>query len=371
MTTDNSIYSAAELPVLQNTTYSTAEEARRCPTGQVELRRDPRTGIVTNMAFDVSKIVYDSRYQNEQAHSAAFRRHLESVAEEVTASMDCAAVVEVGCGKGRFLEVLWARGVNAIGFDPAYEGSDTRIRAQLFGVDVRIRATAIVLRHVLEHIPGPVAFLAAIRDANGGGGMIYVEVPCFDWIRKHRTWFDVFYEHVNYFRVEDFRRMFGSIRTLGHCFGGQYIRLVADLASLRSPEPETGAEPSVPADFLVSLHRSIAVDGSRRPVAVWGGSSKGVIFSIIRERLGHGVNHVIDMNPAKQGRHLPVTGLRVVSPMEAMQVLPKGTHTWVMNSNYFDEIAEITRRSHLRLMSIDDPEAEHAMLATNHVEGSP
>jgi hypothetical protein len=363
MTRDNSIYSAAELPVLQNTTYSSAEEARSCPTGQVELCRDPHTGIVTNIAFDPSKIVYDSRYQNEQAHSGAFRRHLESVADEVTASMDCAAVVEVGCGKGRFLEVLWARGIDAIGFDPAYEGSDMRIRTQLFGVDVRIRATAIVLRHVLEHIPDPVAFLAAIRDANGGGGTIYVEVPCFDWIRSHRTWFDVFYEHVNYFRVQDFRRMFGSIRTLGHCFGGQYIRLVADLASLRSPGPDTGAEPSVPADFLGSLHRSIAVDGLRRPVAVWGGSSKGVIFSILRDRLGHGVNHVIDMNPAKQGRHLPVTGLRVISPTEALRSLPEGTHTWVVNSNYLPEIAEVAG-SHLRLLTIDDSHAVRAIGST-------
>lgn len=353
MTNERPIFTAEDLPVLQNTTYATPQEAQRCPKGRVELRRDRDTGIVTNVAFEPTKIVYDSSYQNEQAHSPVFRRHLEFVADDVMARMDCAEVVEVGCGKGRFLEVLWARGVNAIGFDPAYEGSDARICPQSFGAGVRIRATAIILRHVLEHIPDPVLFLAALRDA-AGGGTIYIEVPCFDWICRHRTWFDVFYEHVNYFRVDDFRRMFGSIRSIGYCFGGQYIRVIADLASLRNPPPPTtGPEPSVPSNFLDSLHRSIAVDGTHRPVAVWGGSSKGVIFSAMRERLGYPVDHVIDVNPAKQGRHLPVTGLRVLSPADALRELPKGMHTWVVNSNYLDEITEIAG-GHLRLLTIDD-----------------
>jgi|LauGreDrversion4_2_1035121.scaffolds.fasta_scaffold183826_2 hypothetical protein len=369
MTNGSSIYAVDGLPVLQNTTYAEASEARCCPTGPVELRRDPRTGIVINSLFDPSKIVYDARYQNEQAHSAAFRRHLQAVADEVTATMDCTGVVEVGCGKGRFLEVLWARGVDAIGFDPAYEGRDTRIRTQLFGPEHRISATAIVLRHVLEHISDPFSFLSAIREANGGSGTIYVEVPCFDWIRQHRTWFDIFYEHVNYFRLSDFQRMFGSVRSIGHCFGGQYIRVVADLASLRAPGPEQGPEPSVPDDFLGSLHHSIAVDGGRRPVAVWGGSSKGVIFSIIRERLGRAVDCVIDVNPAKQGRHLPVTGLRVISPEEALRALPAGTHTWVMNSNYLPEIAAIAG-DHLRLLTMDAPEAGPSQDAIHEQGGS-
>jgi len=279
--------------------------------------------------------------------------------------MDCTEVVEVGCGKGGFLEVLWAGGIHAVGFDPAYEGGDPRIRAQLFGPEVRIRASAIVLRHVLEHIPDPFSFLSAIREANGGSGMIYVEVPCFDWIRAHRTWFDVFYEHVNYFRLEDFRRMFGSIRSIGHCFGGQYIRVVADLASLRAPGPDHDCEPSVPDDFLGSLHRSIAADGAMRPVAVWDGSSKGVIFSIIRERLGHPVDYVIDVNPAKQGHHLPVPGLRVISPDEALRKLPAGTYTWVVNSTYFPKISAVAG-GHLRLLTIDDPDAGGAASATHH-----
>ena len=63
----------------------------------------------------------------------------------------------------------------------------------------------------MEHIQNPYEFLSQLKDANGGGGRVYIEVPCFEWICEHRAWFDIFYEHVNYFRRSDFNRMFGIV----------------------------------------------------------------------------------------------------------------------------------------------------------------
>jgi len=62
-------------PVLQNRTYETREEALNCATGDIILVQDEETGIVHNAAFDPSSVEYDSSYQNEQAHSGAFKRH--------------------------------------------------------------------------------------------------------------------------------------------------------------------------------------------------------------------------------------------------------------------------------------------------------
>jgi amino acid transporter len=77
----------------------------------------------------------------------------------------------------------------------------------------------IILRHVLEHIPNPFDFLCQLRRANGGGGLIYIEVPCFDWICKKKTWYDIFYEHVNYFRMQDFIKMFSRVILKKYLFG--------------------------------------------------------------------------------------------------------------------------------------------------------
>jgi len=132
---------------------------------------------------------------------------------------------------------------------------------------------------------------------------IYIEVPCLDWILEHRAWFDIYYEHVNYFRMSDFHRMFGDILFSSHTFGGQYISLVADLGTLKKPR---------------------------------------VIFALMKSRLGQPIDTVIDINPAKQGRYLPVTGLLIQSPEEALADFPEGGTIHVMNSNYLDEIRNMT-----------------------------
>ena len=72
--------------------------------------------------------------------------------------------------------------------------------------------------------------------------------------------------------------------------------------------------------------------------AIWGGASKGVIFSLYMQRAGVDIDMAIDINPGKQGKYLAATGLRVASPDEAEQSLKPGDDIFVMNSNYLDEI---------------------------------
>jgi hypothetical protein len=189
---------------------------------------------------------------------------------------------------------------------------------------------------VLEHIPDPVGFLRTIRDANAGVGRIYIEVPCLDWILENRAWFDVFYEHVNYFRRSDFERMFGRIVRLERTFGGQYLSVVAELSSLRDPGP--APPPAWPSDFLGGLDRTLAEDAGRPAELVWGAGSKGVIFSLLRERRGRPISAAVDIHPSKQGRFLPCTGVPVLDPVTAFARFPAGSMAWVMNPNYLDEV---------------------------------
>ncbi len=337
------IYSQSNYPVFQNKMYVSRDAARSCSRGGIRIVEDLKTGLVHNAAFNPALIVYDTHYQNEQAYSGRFRVHLDAVAEIVLQNLGRENLVEVGCGKGYFLKMLQERGATISGFDPTYEGDNPAIQRCYFGPDVGVQCRGLILRHVLEHIPDPYRFLTALRDANRGEGRIYIEVPCLDWICRERAWFDIFYEHVNYFRLTDFHRMFRSVVESGRLFSGQYLYVVADLASLRAPQIDLQDRVDFPADFtrnLTALQRD-----RKRPFVVWGGASKGAIFSLLCERAGCPVDRVIDINPAKQGWYLPATGLEVMPAEAGLAGLAPGATIYVINPNYLEEIKEMSNNS--------------------------
>lgn len=329
------------LPVFQNKMFTDREAALGCPKGNVSLVQDMETGLIFNAAFDASLLEYDSDYQNEQACSSVFQQHLEDVKEIIERQFSGNSLIEVGCGKGYFLEYLDKFGYEITGIDPAYEGNNHKVLKTCFEASLGLSADGIVLRHVLEHMSSPLSFLATIAQANGGKGKIYIEVPCIDWICEHRAWFDIFYEHVNYFRLADFNRMFGKVYESGHIFGGQYLYVVADIASLQEPTLDQNDVFNFPSNFLSDIDRvSSIVNGKRN--AIWGGASKGVIFALYMQRAGVNIDLVIDINPAKQNKYLAGSGLKVLSPEYGMQILQDGDNVIVMNSNYMQEIVELS-----------------------------
>lgn len=332
------LYRQDRLPIFQNRMYATVEEAVHCPKGDLLLAEDLTTGLVSNIAFRPELMVYDAHYQNEQGLSPAFRRHLEAISALVQRIIGRERLVEVGCGKGFFLEMLLADGVDVTGFDPTYEGDNPRVRLEYFAPGLDVSGDGLILRHVLEHIVDPVGFLTELRDANGGGGLIYIEVPCLDWILGNQVWFDVFYEHVNYFRMGDFHRMFGQVLHAEHVFGGQYLAIVADLSTLRTPTIDVSDPVVFPQDFT----DGIPTDAPESGLVVWGGASKGVIFSLLCQRAGLKIAAVIDINDAKQGQYLPGSGLRVSAPDEVLSTLAPGAPIYVMNPNYLGEIRQMS-----------------------------
>ena len=329
------------LPVFQNKMFADRAAALACPKGDMTLVQDMETGLIYNATFDASLLEYDADYQNEQACSGVFQRHLEDVKAIIQRHFSGKPLIEVGCGKGYFLEYLHQSGYEITGIDPAYEGDNPKVIKACFEARLGLSAEGIVLRHVLEHMSDPFVFLSAIAQANGGKGQIYIEVPCFDWICQHHAWFDIFYEHVNYFRLADLNRMFGKVHESGHIFGGQYLYVVADLATLHKPVLDAQDVCSFPEDFLVDIDRVAAITQGKRN-AIWGGASKGVIFALYMQRVGVIIDLVIDINPAKQNKYMAGSGLRISSPAEGMQILQAGDNVIVMNSNYMQEIVALS-----------------------------
>jgi len=350
---EREIFRLNGVPAYQNKMFDTRDAAAGCPYGDIVLVQDTETGLIFNTAYDPVKLSYDETYQNEQGHSLTFQTHMNEVIGKIDLHFSEKHILEVGCGKGGFLDLMRQHGHDAVGIDPAYEGSAPYIYKQHFNANLGINADAVVLRHVLEHVSKPLDFLRSIALANDYRGKIYIEVPSLDWIIERRSWFDVFYEHVNYFRLVDFERMFSVIHEIGHLFGGQYIYIIADLCSMRDPKLNNSPDlVNFPSNFMNAVESSLNLTYKSKRKIVWGAAAKGVMFSHHLMSHGFSLDFAIDINPSKQGKFMGGSALPVLSPASGLARLSAGDDVFVMNSNYIDEISALGG-DHLTYILVD------------------
>lgn len=103
-------------------------------------------------------------------------------------------LLEVGCGNGRQLERLAHAGWQVEGVDFDERAVQT---ARRLGLDVRVgdlasarypdeRFDAVILSHVIEHVPDPVALLAECRRILKNGGQLVLATPNCESL-GHRT----------------------------------------------------------------------------------------------------------------------------------------------------------------------------------------
>lgn len=355
MDTPQTLYRATGIPAMQNKLFSNRAEALAAPSGSLELCQD-ETGLVYNRVFDPTVVTYDDSYQNDQGHSLHFQRHLDEVSElclRFLASRE-SLVVDVGCGKGGFVELLRAKGVNAIGYDNAYQGSSPYIRKTFFSVESHDQGDLLTLRHVLEHIPSPWHLIDGIAAANGYHGLLYIEVPDLEWILEHQAYFDLFHEHVNYFRADDFHRHFGdAVVFLSKTFCGQYLSVLINLELVRDtglsllPREDFSCLHSAFIKLLEHEDKTYASLSNSDHIVLWGAASKGVVFAAkAPPAIESKITHAIDINPSKQGFFMPTSGVEVLDPATGIARLDSSSLILIMNPNYEEEIRKSLPHNH-------------------------
>jgi len=332
----STIYQTTELPGFQNRGYSSLDVAQQAPTGELDLVVCSFCGFVFNMAFDPTRLVYGKSYQDEQAHSEYFKIYLKKLIEFLEKrGLLNGRIVEIGCGKAYFFSKLAKTGKNILGFDPAYEGNHPGIVKDYFDERYLFGDTStFLMRHTLEHIHDPVTFLHQIAKANKWSGRIYIEVPCFEWISKNNAFWDLCYEHCNYFTKRTLSSLFADADT-GTLFGGQYIYVIGDLGKIRASATPNSVFPKHGL-FRDELEKYRSFIAKERNIVVWGAGAKGVTFVNLMDPDRKRILGLIDINPKKQGRYVGKTGHKISSP-DILDKVPVET-VIVMNENYLDEI---------------------------------
>jgi len=344
------IYEQRAVPLIQNKVYPTKGEAKNAPCKDVILAQSLDNGFVFSADFTDAIIDYDMHYQNEQSNSAYFRRHLENVIEIMQHNETLnGKVVEIGCGKAYFMDMLLERGIDIIGFDPTYEGSSKKVVKDFFSDKYSdVGAEFIILRHTLEHISQPFHFIKTIAAANNYKGKIYIEVPTFEWIMEHNATEDIFYEHCNYFTLDTLQMLFKK-SIGGHFFNGQYIYVIADLADVNEEIIKRTITPYA-VKFKERLEEYDTLLNPLNSIAVWGAGAKGSTFLNLLDKEEKKVKVVIDINPKKQHQYVGGTGHYIIKPEELKEYGIE--NIVVMNINYIDEIKEVTEPQHIQLVTL-------------------
>jgi 2-polyprenyl-3-methyl-5-hydroxy-6-metoxy-1,4-benzoquinol methylase len=344
------IYEQEPVPLIQNRVYETEVLAKNATCKKVTLAQSLDNGFVFSAYFTDSKVDYDLHYQNEQSNSEYFREHLNNVIKIMDSNNTInGKVVEIGCGKGYFMNMLLEKNVDISGFDPTYEGDSPKVIKDFFSEKYSdIAADFIILRHTLEHIPTPFDFIKKIASVNNYKGKLYIEVPTFDWIVKHNATEDIFYEHCNYFTL-DTLQMFFEKSIGGHFFNGQYIYVIAELKDVKKTIDKKNINP-IKVKFKERIAEYKTMISNLKNVAIWGAGAKGSTFLNLTDKEAHNVKCVVDINPKKQHQYIGGTGHYIINPDELHKY--EIENMIVMNENYVNEIKSVTDALNINLITL-------------------
>lgn len=348
-----------DVPVHQNLLLRTAGAAKSLARGELVMTVCRRCEFVFNAAFDAAKLQYGPDYENDQTCSPVFEGHVAQLVRMLVEEKGVrdSVIVEVGCGNGDLLRrlVSWPQSGNrGVGFDPSYRGPLSELGGRLSfrprfyvpGAD-DVVPDVVVSRHVIEHIAEPRAFVESVLAATGGRPVrIFLETPCVEWILRNGVIWDFFYEHCSLFTARSLagliRRNGLPVQSVKHVFGGQYLWLEAGGSADDGPvfnddgliakAQAFGAEEQRATERWRERVRALA---QHDRLAIWGAGAKGVTFAGLVDPDATAFECLIDINPRKQGRFVPVTAHEILGFREAAA---RGvTRAILMNANYYDE----------------------------------
>ena len=346
------VYSRKVTPALNNVVYENQAKARKAASGELNVIACKACGFAFNRSFNPAHILYTPAYDNRRTHSAVYRRHQMATAKKLAgllAPRD--RILEVGCGDGAFLKAISRiNGCEAVGVDPVYAESPLRQGRVTFTGSIdnlhrREPFSLVIFQHVLEHIPEPSMLLKKIVSRyTKPGTRLYVEVPDLAWIMRCGSFFDFTFEHVNYFTRHTLEQTAADayivVEKIYSAYGGQYLCMIGTAGGRidRIREDETQPYDLFPLqrrkdELLSAVHQA-------GKIYIWGASGKGAIFLCdLKKELGHRLVEAIDINPEKQGKFLPISGVEIHPPEQLAK--ESDYHLFIMNPIYKGEILEM------------------------------
>jgi SAM-dependent methyltransferase len=361
----HTFFSVSQVPVLTNVLWNSRSEALSAGRGDIQLAFCKTCGHVFNRAFDPASMQYSATYENSLHFSPRFQSYAEALAQDLVKRYDLQGkkIVEIGSGKGDFLNLLCLAGQNhGVGFDPSYDGIGSPfqnirfVQAYFSEQHAGEQADFICSRHTLEHIPAPNDFVQMLKRAvsQRPETVIFIEVPNLRFTLDELAIWDLINEHVSYFNASSISRLFAQngfqVHRVEETYEGQFLTLEATIYVTPPQRQHADMLPSAPQSLAASVevfsqrfqektalwqHRLNKIQSRGEKTVLWGAGSKGISFLNFLN-VKDEVPYVVDINPRKRGMFISGSGQEIVPPEFLRDYRPDSVI--IMNPIYRTEI---------------------------------
>jgi len=355
-------FSIGEMPVHIGILWPSEESAKAAPQGEIKLEFCKICGHIFNASFDERLMTYDLPYDNSLFFSAVFQKYAKDLCNNLIKkySLQHKNILEIGSGKGDFLELICELGENrGWGFDPSYRpdfhsdpiGQKLSFFKGYYNKNLLDdKVDFVYARHVLEHLTNPKKLIQQLKmDFIDRKDIIfYFEVPNADFMLREANLWDLIYEHCQYFTSSSLRSLFEQngfeVLRLYEAFNEQYLCIECRIfdgdkiqTNKTNFDEDLITQFSNKSNQIISYWKNYLNELSMQDskCVVWGAGAKGVSFLNILHNEDTLIG-VIDINPNKQNKYIPLTGQRISLPEELKIIYPE--KVIVMNSIYLHEI---------------------------------
>jgi SAM-dependent methyltransferase len=352
---DNPVFSLLGVP----------KGAQALPT-ENELLQDQSVDLYLHRCTDcalVQTVGEPVAYYRDVIRANAFSPAMQTFRQEQLSEwvrshrLEGAKVLEVGCGRGEFLELLRRAGAAPVGTE---HGKESAAQASNAGFNVHNMFlgdsplpdkeifAAWVSFNFLEHWPHPRLVLRHLRASLAPRSVGLVEVPNFEMMLKERLLTEFIPDHIFYFTADTLRRCLEtagfeviSVKPIWHDY------ILSAQVQLRPPMAITEFVGAL--DHLSHQLHNFVNQHAEHGVAIWGAGHQA-LTTLALCSLGSKIRYVVDSAPFKQGKYTPVTHLPIHDPYVLSQ--HKVGAVVVMAAGYSDEVVSILRRHYDPAMAV-------------------
>lgn len=264
-------------------------------------------------------------------------------------------LLEIGSGRGDFLQIVEKMGFNAKGI----EYSDKNIKeckkkklnvrkAYIDDEDIFLNKQydVLVCNNFLEHQPDIKLFLNKFNDLLKNEGFVYVSVPNLEYLIEKSCLYEFVADHLVYFTqntLENLMRVSG----FDVCYSG-YKNNKNDIVILaKKRKIRDFSEQKKKCDLILHSFKNLLTKSKKngKSISVWGAGHRTMAFlSLIN---AEEIDYVIDSADFKQNKFMPLIHKKIISP-EKFILFPTNLLIIMLPGKLSDQIIDFVKQNNIK-----------------------